>query len=39
MTRVFGRRAKDRRYNLTYFQGNALYSLGPNIVIQNIRTD
>lgn len=32
--RVFGRRASDRRYNLAYFENKALYSIGPNIVIQ-----
>lgn len=35
--RLFGRRASDRRYNLAFFQGSALYSLGPNIIIQSLK--
>lgn len=35
--RIFGRRANDRRYNLAFFQQHALYSVGPNIVIQALR--
>ena len=35
--RLFGRRASDRRYNLALFQSNAIYSLGPNIVIQSLK--
>lgn len=37
-TRLFGRRATDRRYNMAFFQGNALYSLGPNIIIQSLKS-
>ena len=35
--RLFGRRASDRRYNLALFQSNAIYSLGPNIIIQSLK--
>lgn len=36
IAKVFGRRASDRRYNLAYYNDCALYTLGPNMVIQNI---
>ncbi len=36
--RLFGRRASDRRYNLSFFQNKALYSLGPNMIIQSLTT-
>lgn len=35
--RLFGRRASDRRYNMAFFQSNALYTLGPNIIIQSLK--
>lgn len=34
--KVFGRRALDRRYNLAYFDQNIIYSIGPNLVIQEL---
>ena len=37
IVRVLGRRASDRRYNLTYFEANMLYCVGPNMVIQGVR--
>ena len=35
--RLFGRRACDRRYNLALYQSSAIYTLGPNIIIQSLR--
>ena len=34
--KIFGRRSYDRRNNLHYYHNNLIYTLGPNIIVQNI---
>jgi hypothetical protein len=37
LVRLFGRRASDRRYNVALYQSNAIYTLGPNLIIQPLK--